>query len=153
MASPKYEAFALFNQTTGAPLTGQASLMSFLTYKDTSGTNLSQPTIVEIGGGWYGFIPTLPVDTSKGIVYILDTGTNGNPTQVSRYIRQEDYYTDVLQDLAQFEMGNWEVVTTGPNTNHFVVYAQDGTTVLKKFLLKDKNGNPTASDPFKRVAD
>lgn len=155
MASPKIEAFALFNLTTGAPLTGQVASMSFLTYKDTSGADVVAPTVVEVGGGWYYFEPELPANPDLGLVYVLDTGTGANPTKISRYIRPEDYTTDaipavqaVAERVRDFAEGKKEIATTGPDANRFIVYAADGTTPLKKYDLTDENGDPTSTDPY-----
>lgn len=158
MASPKLEAFAIFNLSTGAPMTGQAGSMSFLTYKDDTGVNVTPvPTIVEIGGGWYGFLPSFPANPNKGVVYTVDTGPNANPTKVTRYMRPEDYNADAIptiQALAErirdFGEGKWEIATTGPNANHFIVYAADGVTVLRKYQLLDASGLPTTTNPYKR---
>jgi hypothetical protein len=158
MASPKLEAFALFHLTTGNPLTGQAGAMSFLTYKDDLGANVFPlPTITEIGGGWYGFSPTFPVSPLRAVVYTVDTGANGNPAKVGRYMRPEDYNADGIPDLQtmltqlrDFTEGKWQIVTSGADANRLVVYAADGVTVLKKFDLLDANNLPTAVNPFKR---
>lgn len=157
MASPRLEAFALYDRATGGLLEGQESLVSFLTYSDDAGNALSAPAIAEIGGGWYSFLPVF-ADPDRGIVYTIDTGFNANPAKLSRYIRPEDWNADyvqtvqqLIQDVKDFEQGKWEIVTSGPDTNCFIVYAQDGTTVLKKFLLQDASGVPTTTTPFKRI--
>ncbi len=157
MPSPKLEAFALYHQSTGAALTGQAVSMSFLVYKDDQGTNVSAPSIVEIGGGWYGFVPTLPGSASRGLVYTLDTGPNGSPAKISRYVRPEDYNADAIPALQSdvtrlrgFAEGKWQVVAVGPDANRMVFYALDGVTVLAKFDLTDSSNIPTTVNPYKR---
>lgn len=94
MASPQLEAFFLFD-STGAVITAQTG-MTFLCYKDSSGADVTpQPTISAIGGGAYGFTPTLPSDPTKGLVYIINTN-GAYPTRISRYVRPEDYTTDTI---------------------------------------------------------
>lgn len=156
MASPKLEAFQVYNISTGAPLTGAAGGMSFAAYKDSTGANLVAPAITEIGGGWYGFVPTLPVDPNKGLVYTVATGAA--PTYVGRYVRPEDYTTDdiptIKSDLALLKkvgVNRWQIHTTGPDANRLVIYDDDGTTPLYKFSLADSNGAPTTSAPYRRT--
>lgn len=144
MASPKLEVFALFDLTTNAILTGQVP--TFLTYKNDLGVNVAQPTISEIGGGLYGFLPAFT--DGRGIGYIIDTGANANPTRISRYMRAEDY---IGEDVNDFVRGKWEIKATGPDANRFIVYAPDGVTVLKKYDLEDVLGNPTTTNPFSRT--
>lgn len=154
MASPTTEVFFVYDLTTGSPLTGAVGSMSFSTYKDETGSNLSQPSIREIGGGAYGFDPVF-ASPSHGVVYVVSTGASGNPSHVARYARPEDYYTDTIyttvRDLQQFQEGRWKIFTTGPEANRMLVYDVDGTTVLKRFTLRDASGNPTATNPYERV--
>jgi len=89
MPSPQMEVFFLFDQTTGMPKTGQTGL-AFSSYTDETGTPLSQPSIVEIGGGAYGFTPVF-ASTAHGIVYVLSCGSGVQPTYVTRYARPEDW--------------------------------------------------------------
>ena len=95
MASPKYEMIFLYDSSTGLPKAGATP--TFESYRDTAGTAIvPQPTIVELPGGTgaYGFIPTFP-DATKGIWYIVDTGTDAvMPRRSSRYMRPEDWNTD-----------------------------------------------------------
>lgn len=178
MASPKYEPLFIFNINTGVGIAG--TTFTFEVYKDSDGLNLTAPTVVEIGGGAYGFIPTFTAN--KGIFYVLRCNhADANPKRLTRYIRPEDYSadgvdvavasvqadTDAIQaDLAVLDTGSitsamaeltalvggkWEIKTSGPDINHLIIYAADGTTVLKKFLLTDRNGVPTVTNPFKRT--
>lgn len=95
MASPKYEMIFLYDSSTGLPKAGATP--TFESYRDTAGTAIvPQPTIVELPGGTgaYGFIPTFP-DATKGIWYIVDTGTDAvMPRRSSRYMRPEDWNGD-----------------------------------------------------------
>ena len=178
MSSPKIETVFLFNPTTGAPLTGQASLMSFDCYRDDQGTSLSAPTISEIGvSGVYKFTPTFS-DPARGIVYILNCGSGANPTHVTRYMRPEDWNsdnTDALSStlataanlatltsstagitttttlLVDILLGDQSVKTSGGDANRLVLLKQDGTTVIKKFNLTDANAVPTTTNPFTRT--
>lgn len=153
--SPTAETFFVFNISDGTPLTGAAGGMSFDTYKDDTGTNLTPPTIFEIGGGAYGFSPTFT--PGRGIVYVLSTGASGNPQKLSRYMRPEDYYADgipsiaaIVADIQEFSEGRWKIFSDGPDANRMVFYRADGVTVLKKFDLLDADGNPAVFSPFER---
>lgn len=155
MSSSTDETFFVYNISDGTPLTGGSSGMSFDTYKDEDGVNVSQPAIFEIGGGAYGFTP---VFSGKGIAYVLNTGTGGNPVRLNRYMRPEDYYPDGIpaiaanvQNIKDFTEGKWKIFAAGPDANRMVFYDSDGTTVLKKFDLQDADGNPTVFSPFARI--
>lgn len=178
MASPKLEVFFLFDQTTGEPVTGQTGI-AFETYKNDQGVNvLPQPTISEIGGGAYGFLPVF-ADADRGIVYVIECGSDVSPARVSRYMRPEDWRTDnvdvavstrasqtsvdslgalALEELEEkvdriihFNEGKWQIHTTGSDANRLVIYDEDGTTVLVKFDLYDSSGIPTSVNPYKKV--
>ena len=164
MSSPKIVTFALFNITTGAPLTGQAPSMSFTTYKNETGTDLTPPAIVEIGNGLYYFTPIFTA--GHGIAYILNTGSGANPTGLSGYLRPEDFNTDnidvasstlqtaianvasIVAILRQVAIGKAQLFTTGPDANKIVFYDTDNTTVIAKLALFDANGVPTTTNPF-----
>lgn len=146
MASPKYEVFALFD-ASGNPFTGATP--TFLTYKDSTGVDVAQPSIVEVGGGLYRFLPVF-ADPTLGLVYVVDGGASANHQKYWRYMRNEDWYPDLLLDLEDEILGQWKLFPSGPDANRLVLYRQDGT-VLKKFDLKDSAGNPTSTQPFSRV--
>lgn len=158
MASPTVEIFFVYNLSTGVPLTGQAGSMSFDVYKDTSGTNLSQPAITEIGtSGVYKFTPVF-ADPTKGIVYILNTGAGGNPARIARFMRPEDYITDnitdiqtVLSNIKEYQQGKWQIFTSGGDNFRMVFYDTTGSTVLAKYDLADDSGAPTTTNVFKRT--
>lgn len=165
MASPKIVSFFIFDPTTGNPVTGQT--MTFVTYKNELGTNVSQPTIIEIGGGAYYFTPVFT--GSHGIAYCIDCGVGANPAKVSGYLRPEDYYTDNVDatsssiltavgtvqsditDLKDEALGQWRIFTSGSDANRLVLYRQDGVTVLKKFDLTDSVNAPTTTNPYRRT--
>jgi len=155
VGSPTTEVFFVYNLADGTPLTGAAAGMSFDTYKNSSGTNITpQPTITEIGGGAYGFTPSFS-DANHGTVYVLNTGTNGNPARVARYMRPEDYAPDsiltIVTQIQSYTEGKWKIFTTGPDANRLVIYDVDGVTVLKKYDLQDASGSPTYINPFVRI--
>ncbi len=127
--------------------------MSFTYYKKTDGatsTDVTPPSIIELGGGAYSFTPVF-ADETKGIFYTLNTGTNANPPNVNRFMRPEDWISDDIQTLIDIETGKWQVFTSGPNVNKMIFYAQDGVTELYSFDLFDAAGNPTFANFFKRV--
>lgn len=144
MASPKIEVFFLYD-SAGAPLTGATPV--FDTYKDDLGTNLAQPSITEIGGGAYKFTPVL--DPARGIAYVVDGGASANPRRLARYVRPEDFATDLVQDLWDIEFGKWQIATSGPDIHRLVLYRPDNS-ILKKFDLFDSAGIPTSINPFRR---
>src|SRR6185436_21089237 len=88
MASPLAVIFAVLDPATGSPVTGIAGSMSFYTYKNDLGTNLAQPSIVEVGGGLYSFTPTFTAN--RGIGYIINVG-NEIPGHYDGYLRPEDF--------------------------------------------------------------
>jgi hypothetical protein len=172
MASPKIISFMVFNGA-GAPLAGVAGSLSFSSYKDETGANLSQPTIVEIGGGAYYFTPVYTAN--HGISYVINTGAN-NPLYVAGYTRPEDFNTDnidasvssVLSAIAaidtalgtaqaditfirKLKANKWAIYATGPDANRMVFYDDDNETPILKVDLLDINNLPTTSNPFVRV--
>lgn len=177
MASPQLQVFFLYDPTTHAPITGQSIAfiggIHFLTYKNDLGVNLGQPTIVELGGGAYGFVPVFTA--GRGIFYIVDCGPGVAPDRVALYIRPEDYYVDnvdvlssdiqgdiatvaadVMSDLANSERlldhaeGKWQIFVSGPNANTLIVYDRLGS-LLKQFNLKDKSGAPSPVNPYQKI--
>ncbi len=44
----------------------------------------------------------------------------------------------------------WKIATSGAEANRLVIYDDDGTTVWKRFALKDSVGDPTFVNPFER---
>lgn len=152
MSSPKAEFFAVYNLTTGALLSGQAGSMSFDVYVDTTGASVTTPTITEIGStGIYTFTPNMPASPTRGLVYVLNTGTNANPAKIFRYVRPEDYTTDNIPDILQATTGAYAIFNSGPDADRLVIYDSDGTTPKFKFDLKDALGIPTATNPATRT--
>lgn len=147
MASPKIQVFFLYDLATGLPLTGATP--TFSTYKDDTGVNLAQPSIVEIGGGAYKFLPVFTTD--KGIAFVIDAGASSNPRYVAGFLRPEDFYLDRVEDMYQEHFGKWEIFTTGPDVNRLVLYRDDGVTVLKKFDLHNAAGVATTVNPYRRT--
>lgn len=151
MPSPQIEVLFFYDLSTGAPLTGLTPVFEF--YKDDLGANLTPPTITEIGGGAYKFTPAFPADPLRAVIYVVDAGATANPRRQARFVRPEDWNTDVFDmgDVQDAVLGKWEIKTTGPDANHLIFYRLDGVTVLKKFLLTDAAGVPTTINPFKRT--
>jgi hypothetical protein len=145
MASPKIEV-VVFYDSSGVPLTGLTP--TFSTYKDDLGTNLSQPTITEIGGGAYKFTPVAV--SGRGVIWVMDGGATAFPRRQAKFIRPEDYYGDDIATLLAVSTGKWEIKASGLDANRLILYDLDGTTVLQKFDLKDSLGNPTVVSPFSR---
>ncbi len=155
MASPKYEVFTLFNNS-GAPLAGQTGMV-FAVYQDDTGGAVAPPSIVEFGGGLYGFIPTLPASPARGLVYLLNTN-GANPAYVSRYVRPEDYNPDgipaqtaTLASLLKILKNRYKIWLTGGDAFKLVMYDDDGVTPLFKFNLLDSLGAASTNPVFERV--
>jgi hypothetical protein len=99
MASPKSEVFFLYDASTGAPAIGVTG-MSFDTYKNDLGADISNPTISEIGGGAYKFTPVF-ASPDRGLAYVLNTNSVlVSPTRVARYMRPEDWNLDQITDIS-----------------------------------------------------
>lgn len=145
--SPKICVFFLYNASTGAPAAGETPVFS--TYKDDTGSNVSQPTISEIGGGAYKFTPAFP--TGKGLAFVISSGSTALPLYQHGFLRPEDYFVDDIAVLKQIAAGKWQIHTTGGDANRLVLYDDDGTTVLYKFDLADDAGDPTTGSVFKRT--
>ncbi len=151
MSSPRYETFFVTN-SSGTPLTGAAGGMSFALYTDDTGSSLSAPTITEVGQGLYKFAPTMPASLSRGVMYVVNTGSGNLPSRYWRYIRSSDWDGDDIPGiLQQFLTGRQKIHTTGPEANRFVVYGPDNTTIIYRYDLKDQLGVSSPLNPFDRI--
>lgn len=146
MASPKDVAFPIYNASTRAPATGQTP--TFTVYKNSSGTDVTAPSITEIGGGFYKFTPVF-ADPTKYLVAIIDCGSANDPRYLSLQIRPEDYHVDLIPDIRDEALGEWRIFKTGPNQNQMILYRVDGTE-LARFDLKDSDGTATTAKVFWR---
>jgi hypothetical protein len=138
MSSPRIIVFAIFDSSL-SPLPGQTP--TFATYKDDTGTDLPNPIISEIGGGFYKFTPVF--DDNHGIAYMIDGGVSASPRFQYNYVRPEDFNQDNILKLLK---NRWKVVS-----NQLVIYDDDGTTVLFTYNLFDDNSLPTMTRIFERV--
>jgi hypothetical protein len=141
----------MVTDAAGTPVTGGAAGMSFEVYKDDTGTNVTAPSIVEIAGGLYKFVPNLSASPSRGIVYVLNTGAGRLPARYWRYIRPEDWSDDTVVTLRKTLTNRSKIHTTGPEANRLVIYDDDGTTVLLRFDLKDVLGIAGTTNPFEKI--
>jgi len=73
---------------------------------------------------------------------------NATPTTVGifRVIKSLEIIEDVVVKLLQVETGRWKIIN-----NQLIMYNEDGETILYKFDLKGKLGQPTERDVFERV--
>ena len=125
MPTPKYQTFFLYDSATRLPATGLTigpSDIRFLTYKYTNGTSVYtgegfyKPTIIELGGGAYGFLPIFnpgTPDESMAIFYVISCGTGVAPDLVNGYLRPEDFYTDVIEENVLSAISTSDGVVTG----------------------------------------
>jgi hypothetical protein len=56
-----------------------------------------------------------------------------------------------VNEILEYHTGKWEIKVAGPDANRLILYKSDGVTVLKKFDLKNANGDPTFINPFQRI--
>jgi len=161
MSSPKMVTFPIRNPSTGAAVLGKTG-MSFTYYKTDAGSIVTPPSIVELGGGTYGFTPVF-ADPTHSLVYVLDT--NGeNPTDYSGVLRAEEWADPATQSTlttaaadaataaAQATLARQMATNkAGEADNQYVVYADNGTDVLKRFNTFDDSGSPTTTRVFSRV--
>ncbi len=147
--------FALYGNT-GAPLTGAVPV--FTTYETLAGVPVTpQPSIVEIGGGMYGFTP-YATDISNGTAYVIDGTASANPRYSAGGLQPGvNVNVDVASILAivttisNYLSGRWEIVTSGAQANQMVFYAPDNVTQIAVFNLLDVNGNPTTTNIMQRT--
>lgn len=64
----------------GAPKTGASP--TFVDYRDRSSNTRTQPTIIELGGGQYAFLPS-DADEAIGVCYLVDNASGNSPRRVS----------------------------------------------------------------------
>lgn len=105
------------------------------------------------------------VNTINTNVNTVSTNVNGLVTAVSDLTSDvadltttvdglSSNVTDIaskVQDLHDIELGKWQIFTTGPDANRLVLYKPDGTTVIKKFDLKNADGVLTFVNPLSRT--
>jgi hypothetical protein len=159
MSSPKNFAFTVYDPATGLPKNGIVGQLSFITYVDDTGVNVTPPAISAVAGGGYQFTPTFPTD--HGIYFEIAVAGGYMPLVVPGYLRPEDYAVDsiagMVADIASlkdFQQGSWEIPTTGPDANRIVFKALDGVTVVGRYDLKHADDTawvPPAAANTKRV--
>jgi hypothetical protein len=67
--------WALYDDA-GAPLEGESPTV--IVYRNRDGFDQGVPTVVEIGGGGYGFVPST-ANLVSGVVFMIDNGASVNP--------------------------------------------------------------------------
>lgn len=149
--SPQIEVFWIYSLTTGAPLTGQAGVMSFLFYANDLGVPITpQPVITEIGGGAYKFTPTLAGDGRAAVYTLHVANADATPANVNRLVRKEDWYHDSIARIQAISEGHWKISTVGADANTLTLYDKDGTTILQQWSLFDNIGLPTTTKIYER---
>ena len=148
MATPTPEIFFVFDAITGAPKAGLVGTLTFSSYKDEAGSDITPPTFTQIAAGIYKFTPSFANPGVHGIVYLINCGAGSNPPYIGRYMRSEDYAADTVptigsqvQDVYDSNFGEHSVNTSGPDANKLVV-KRPNSSVLVKFDLFDKDNNP-----------
>lgn len=118
--------FAVFDGSNN-PVTGL--VLSFTTYKNQSGTNMSTPIITELGNGFYYFTATFS-SANTAICYLIETGNQ--PAVVYGYVRQEDF------NLTDLPASPQQVAFALFNTDYTPATGQ----VLTFTTYNNENGTP-----------
>lgn len=148
MSSPKNFVFTVYDPATGLPKSGIVGQLSFRTYVDETGSNVTPPSISAIGGGsgGYQFTPVFPAD--HGLYFEIQVAGGYLPLIVSGYLDPRDYALDTLPSIAtdvtslkNHQQGSWEIPTSGPDANRMVFYDLLGN-VLDKYDLKHTDDTP-----------
>jgi hypothetical protein len=172
MASPAI-VMVFFNDSSGNALTGLTP--TFDTYVDDAGGAVTQPTITEVGGGFYKFTPVFP--SNKGLAYVINGGATANPRRQYDFLVPEDIgptfltsivngvwdglrsahtvagsFGSLMRLLAAVFAGRAEVDAT---VGTLKTYDLDGTTLRQtQTLAKADGATPAGLDAVKRgVAD
>jgi hypothetical protein len=130
--------FTVYFSSSGVPATGLSPTWTSL--KEVDGTNYTQPTILEIGGGWYKYI--LSASQFEHIVGVIDGGAS--LANADRYKSVEIRYSDLSQKehkefvvlpvydedtlaltFFAFLNVNGELITTGLSSISLTVYNED----------------------------
>jgi len=131
----------------GKSLGGRTGNTSISLY-DTLGnlydpSNYSSTSIYEIpaNSGIYGSELTINTQFSGSIVW---TVTDGNGSD--HYATEE---VKVDQKMARYiHTGNWII---DENTKQMIFYADDGTTEIARYNLKDRNSSASIDEVFERI--
>lgn len=92
----------------------------------------------------HGFNPSALTQIKAEVLSALDTAIPGEPAadSVNALISSIEIAATLIKKI---EQGRWKRVGT-----QMIFYDEDGVTPLVTFDLKDKNGQPTAENPFER---
>lgn len=93
------------------------------------------------------------VDALSGVptsLTAIASTQSAHTTSLGGIVTTQSAHSLTLTDLKDIGIGKWQVFTSGGDANRLVLYRQDGSTVLKKFDLKDAVGDPTYINPFAR---
>lgn len=166
MASPRVFGFALYSNIDGSPLAGQTP--TFLVYCDETGTDITPPSIIEVKGGMYYFVPTFR--TNHALVFLIDGGVNALSRYDSQVMRPEDYDVDLIAPIDTAVAGASAAATIAatqatlarkflqnnkivdPATNQEQVLDDDDSTILQAYALQTDTGSPTTGpNIFKKL--
>lgn len=146
----------LVDSTTGASLAGVAVGSITAAIEKSDGTvaalSLSGANWVEIttgtfaGSGRYTLVlPTSATDTHGILNVAVKSSASAHFLGSFKVVSAEG------ADIMKYHEGRWKIAVSGADANRLVIYDTDGTTVLKKFDLKDANGNSTPYNPFEKL--
>lgn len=96
--------------------------------------------------GWYDLlIPGSALNQDGILTYAV--GASGAVTYVDAV--QVTAFDDA--DIYRNVTGRWKIHSSGPDANRLVVYDDDGVTPLRKYDLKDIDGNAAFRSVFERT--
>lgn len=118
-----------------------------------SGANWAEVTTGAFSGvGKYNLVlPASALDVVGLTAYSVKTSTTVAFVGFFEVVASPKATQAGVDTLLAFAGGRWKIHSTGADANRIVYYADDGTTVVAKFDLKDVNGDPTYRGAFERV--
>lgn len=90
-------------------------------------------------------------DVFVGLVKVVPDDVLATASALSAVATNVNDIETMVTRLNSFHSGKWKIWATGPDANRIVYYAEDGSTVLAKFDLKDVSGAATYKSAFERT--
>ena len=128
-----------FFSNSGTPATGLSPTIDVLTLDGTP--IITAQAMTEVGLGFYVYDFTTYDEDEN---YVIRADGTSTLTGSDRYTYATNETAGVGKIL-QIEKGNWAIVGT-----QMIFYADDGTTPIYTFDLKDKSNIATDTNVFKR---
>ena len=112
----------------------------------------SEPSIVELGAGFYKFSYSWDQTNSpRAFLIKIDTTLDAAPEKfITMRIERSDYLPSVIKRIADIEQGTWELST---DTNELIIKHAVTQAIIGKWDLFDASGEVgTTRNPFYRKA-